>query len=681
MVQEYDGVSVASLSGAPGARTVQFRAGGPQIPLDLVRARDAGEVVFVVGAGASRGSGLHSFEGLTRTVFQELAGADPGQPRTVPHAEYAAFKSSAYDVDRTQLEARLRRGPPLESWTQGTADQRRQWQRARAQRFLSVLAREGGPLLPESTEFVGEMTKGAGHDKTELTVDDLLAGGVHVRSVPEGDASKFANCESVDLVVALETAGDERDFGGSDHAAAFVRREPERTLEALLAAPDAFAAHGDLWRQLLWRLAEADWIERAPVEQKQRVLDAIGRLDGEALETTISSAVRWLEKCVVGRDEAVLPFLSAQQDAIIEVWHHLASRAFLSTAQPPENHFGANQGERLMQRAYNSAAGELTFVGLALLDKARRAPEQLNTSAQQAERIETAICEVTDRGRPDVAARLAEWAHIAAVLMPRATEHLVLGPITESESDAALCLLDLHAQYGRGLTSELYGRLEPIMVRESKRNRLSNKGVAHLVGRLTWRALDRLSGTQATGLSPPELRSVLQRTSDEGRRAAADTVRDWLKGKPLEERADAWVNTGRIFFAQCWAFDVALRSPELSQHLARIPALLGPAFRDGVTTIVPLLVPFEVWDVDTLFLYFGSRQQTDEGQEFASTSLRRKAAGAAWSAAVDLLDAALGPHPKVVPYDLAEWLTDLRSYSHEAQEDPRFKRLLRLTQR
>src|SRR4051812_11905841 len=106
-----DSVNVTSTATTPGARTVQFRAGGPQIPLDLVRARDAGEVVFVVGAGASRGGGLPSFEGLTSTVFRELTGSDPAQPGAVPHAEHSAFRNAAYDVALGLLEDRLDGGP------------------------------------------------------------------------------------------------------------------------------------------------------------------------------------------------------------------------------------------------------------------------------------------------------------------------------------------------------------------------------------------------------------------------------------------------------------------------------------------------------------------------------------------------------------------------------------------
>jgi hypothetical protein len=49
-----------------------------------------------------------------------------------------------------------------------------------------------------------------------------------------------------------------------------------------------------------------------------------------------------------------------------------------------------------------------------------------------------------------------------------------------------------------------------------------------------------------------------------------------------------------------------------AEHLARLPALSGSAFIDGVDTITSLIVPFEIWDVDTLFLHFGGRRETTE---------------------------------------------------------------------
>ena len=109
--------------------------------------------------------------------------------------------------------------------------------------------------------------------------------------------------------------------------------------------------------------------------------------------------------------------------------------------------------------------------------------------------------------------------------------------------------------------------------------------------------------------------------------------------------------------------------------------MLGEAFADGVRTITPLIVPFELWDVDTLFLYFTERRKTAEGQLLPDSRERRKAAVKEWSGTLDLLGAVLGPSPAVVPYDLADWLAEISSLVPAVAEDPQYKRLLRLTQR
>lgn len=582
------------------------------------------------------------------------------------------------ETDRTQLEDRFREGPPDASWLEGTTKEKQEWRRGRVMKLFAVLANDGGPLSSRSTQFLIEA---AGQSGSDLTIDDLSPGGVQIRRVPEGDPSRYADIETSDLVAALEASKDKRGFGESDHAAAFVNRDPERSLLALLAAPEPFSKHGDLWRQLFWRVSEDGWIGEASIGQKRQVLDSILSLKDTALETALGAAVGWLEKCVVGRETAILPFLYEQQDTIVEAWMHLASHAFQLPGEPRDDRFLADQGERLIRRAYNSVAGELTFVALALIDRIRRKPTELESAAERVGELERAIRNVEGGARIDVAARLAEWAYTAIELMPHATEEFVLGPISDLEDEETLCLIDLHALYARGSTVKLYRRLEPIMVREAKRGRLSSKGVERLVDHLAWRVLDRLAGRSDAGLTCPELRLVLQRTSDEGRRAAADTVRRWLKAIPAADKSTAWTKTAKPFFDQCWAFDVALRSPGLSQELARIPALLGSGFSAGVATIAPLLVPFEVWDVDSLFRGLVEPSPTDEGQVIADDGRRREAVARVWSPAVDLLDAALGANPKSAPHDLSNWLGEIRNRVPEAVSDPRYKRLLRLTQR
>ena len=54
----------------------RFLKDQPDIPLELLLARDRGEVLFVAGAGVSQAepANLPSFRGLVREVYHELDG-------------------------------------------------------------------------------------------------------------------------------------------------------------------------------------------------------------------------------------------------------------------------------------------------------------------------------------------------------------------------------------------------------------------------------------------------------------------------------------------------------------------------------------------------------------------------------------------------------------------------------
>jgi hypothetical protein len=51
---------------------MRFIADGPNIPNELIEARDRGEVVFFCGAGVSMPAGLPSFVGLAQRLVHEL---------------------------------------------------------------------------------------------------------------------------------------------------------------------------------------------------------------------------------------------------------------------------------------------------------------------------------------------------------------------------------------------------------------------------------------------------------------------------------------------------------------------------------------------------------------------------------------------------------------------------------
>ena len=70
---------------------MRFEADGPDIPLELIEARDRGEVVFLCGAGVSMPAGMPSFHELARDVVREL-GVPAGDP-TRALLERALFES------------------------------------------------------------------------------------------------------------------------------------------------------------------------------------------------------------------------------------------------------------------------------------------------------------------------------------------------------------------------------------------------------------------------------------------------------------------------------------------------------------------------------------------------------------------------------------------------------------
>lgn len=51
---------------------MRFTPDGPNVPATLIAAQERGEVLFVCGAGVSRGAGLPLFDGLVRTIYREL---------------------------------------------------------------------------------------------------------------------------------------------------------------------------------------------------------------------------------------------------------------------------------------------------------------------------------------------------------------------------------------------------------------------------------------------------------------------------------------------------------------------------------------------------------------------------------------------------------------------------------
>lgn len=89
------------LTESVGRCAVRFLEDGADIPNDLIRSVNDGEVVFLCGAGVSRRIGLPSFRELTEKVYERL-----GEKLQNEAAELIAFNRFEYDRALRSLEKR-----------------------------------------------------------------------------------------------------------------------------------------------------------------------------------------------------------------------------------------------------------------------------------------------------------------------------------------------------------------------------------------------------------------------------------------------------------------------------------------------------------------------------------------------------------------------------------------------
>jgi NAD-dependent SIR2 family protein deacetylase len=85
-----------------------FDPDGPEIPIPLLRAHRAGDVLFVVGAGISKAARLPLFGELADQIYARLGQAIPGTPESLAsRAEIEARDEGQYDRLIGLLEQRV----------------------------------------------------------------------------------------------------------------------------------------------------------------------------------------------------------------------------------------------------------------------------------------------------------------------------------------------------------------------------------------------------------------------------------------------------------------------------------------------------------------------------------------------------------------------------------------------
>jgi len=569
------------------------------------------------------------------------------------------------DDVRCRIEYRILALPDLKSEPPERSEILRQIYEATAADLLAAFEKIS-PLSDKPAAFLESFRARTGKEPQGL--GRLGASRWRISSVKDPDAGPLAELVGEELVQAMLSDLAEDHFASEPRTSSLIQSDPLRVLEAI--GRFRLPGTGAIWRRLL-----SHWVGRqdaAGVSEasKLSILHYLQEMPPAILDDTASAAAYWLQGIAVGQDEIVLPFLCKHEGAVLGAWRHTARRAFRSGEVET---YRPNQGERLMSQALNQPAGILAFVGIALVDRAARNPASLPVLTDARDEIDETLAGVGAERRLLVAARVSEWLGLAERLIPKSAEQLVMIPLERDPPE--LILLDLHLLYGRGMSEAQYRRLEPLMLAEARSDRLSQQGKERNVGRMTWRALDRFAGEARQAPTSSGLRSILQRSTPDVRASMARVCRNWFEVKDEADRPRFWECAGKPFFKTVWPLDAALRHPSVSQEIMRLPAATGEDFDEAVAVLIPLTVPYQLYDITSLFISL--RKDTDYG---SLSSVAKDFVVKHWSAFLNIIDAALGPNPTVRPHDLASWLEDLHQKAPEATSDPRFKRIYRLTQ-
>ncbi len=129
----------------------------------------------------------------------------------------------------------------------------------------------------------------------------------------------------------------------------------------------------------------------------------------------------------------------------------------------------------------------------------------------------------------------------------------------------------------------------------------------------------------------------------------------------------------RPFLDSVWPKEQALRSRELSDAFADLPAKAESAFAEAVETLERFLTPFDCWSLHEYGLY----DKDIDGKRLREVKGPREA-----MALLTLLDVTIGSEERAVrPLDLDRALVAIRTAAPKLVRDTRYARLSALARR
>jgi hypothetical protein len=123
-----------------------------------------------------------------------------------------------------------------------------------------------------------------------------------------------------------------------------------------------------------------------------------------------------------------------------------------------------------------------------------------------------------------------------------------------------------------------------------------------------------------------------------------------------------WPRVGPLFFREIWPLEPALQSAQSANDFARIPVHVGAIhFVEALNIILPYLLPFEVWSIESAF----GLDSEEDTTKYIMTHFS--------SEVLSLLSACLSERQQHAVYDLGTFLDQLVTEHPELRRDSRMR--------
>jgi hypothetical protein len=330
-------------------------------------------------------------------------------------------------------------------------------------------------------------------------------------------------------------------------------------------------------------------------------------------------------------------------------------------------------GDRLAIEALNSPAGHLISALFNALPNRTLVPHPFEDDDLR--RVRDAAFTATGDARLQVLHRFLSVLEYMRHVDQAWTEAHLLHPLELAEHQD-LEVWDAIAR--RGISPESLKIVGPKLAMVARGGSLPANIRAGLARIATYSALrDLQAGVDEPVIDLADVQQMLRLGGDQVRVAAARELKGFVDAKDAHPPTQFLSAVGP-FLAQVWPPDQTLRSSNLSDALAELPAATASAFPAAVAAVADLISPFDAWSLHA-FGFYPKLSPTDGAGRSNTAPTLSKDEAAAW---LRLLDLAIGRgEGAVYPRDLALGLDAIAAGDKALTADPRFQRLIALVRR